>query len=87
MYVQYYASYLLARLYTFFSFIEVLFLTYDIVRRVPAHTFQQQHQFRSATIIHWTQVYSSHVGQRVGLLSEYRRYPSSVSARTIRPEL
>jgi hypothetical protein len=32
---------------------EVLFLTYDIARRVPAHTIQHEHQFDSATIIDW----------------------------------
>jgi hypothetical protein len=35
---------------------EVLFLTYDIVRRVPAHTIQQEHQFDSATITDWAKL-------------------------------
>jgi len=29
---------------------EVLLFTYDIVRRVPAHTIQQEHHFETATI-------------------------------------
>ena len=35
---------------------EVLLLTYDIVRRVPAHTIQQEHQFGSATITEWAKL-------------------------------
>jgi len=34
---------------------EVLLLTY-IVRRVPAHTVQQEHQFGSATITDWAKL-------------------------------
>ena len=36
---------------------EVLLLTYDIVRRVPVHTIQQEHQFGSATITEWAKLY------------------------------
>jgi transposase-like protein len=32
---------------------EVMFLTYDIVRRVPAHAIQREHQFSSSTIADW----------------------------------
>jgi len=32
---------------------EVSFLTYDIVRRVPADTIQQEHQFGSPTLTDW----------------------------------
>ena len=35
---------------------EVLLLTYDIVRRVPAHTTKQENQFVSATITEWTKL-------------------------------
>jgi hypothetical protein len=35
---------------------EVLLLTYDIVRGVPAHTIQQEHQFGSATITEWAKL-------------------------------
>ena len=35
------------------NFVEVVLLTYDIVRRVPAYTIQQEHQFGSATITDW----------------------------------
>jgi len=30
-----------------------MFLTYDIVRRVPAHAIQREHQFSSSTIADW----------------------------------
>jgi hypothetical protein len=36
-----------------FKFMEILFLTYDIVRRVPACTIQQEHQFGSAILTNW----------------------------------
>ena len=35
------------------KFMEVLFPTYDIVRRVPARTIQQEHQFGSAILTNW----------------------------------
>ena len=34
---------------------EVIFLTYDIVRRVPAHAIQREHHFSSPTIADWGQ--------------------------------
>jgi len=34
---------------------EVMFLTYDIVRRVPSHAIQREHQFGSSTIANWGQ--------------------------------
>ena len=34
---------------------EVMFLTYDIVRRVPAHAIQREHHFSSSTIADWGQ--------------------------------
>ena len=34
---------------------EVMKLTYDIVRRVPANTIQQEYQFSSSTVAHWGQ--------------------------------
>jgi hypothetical protein len=36
--------------------LEALLFTYDIVRRVPAHTIQQKHQFGSATITEWAKL-------------------------------
>ena len=35
---------------------EVLFLACYIVRRVPAHTIQKEHQFGSATITDWAKL-------------------------------
>jgi hypothetical protein len=35
---------------------EVMLLTYDIIRRVPAHTIQQEHQFGSSTITEWAKL-------------------------------
>jgi hypothetical protein len=39
------------------NFMEVLFLMYDIVRRVSAHIIQQEHQFGSAAITDWAKLY------------------------------
>jgi hypothetical protein len=38
------------------NFMAVLLRTYDIVRRVPAHAIQQEHQFGSATITEWVKL-------------------------------
>ena len=38
------------------NFMEVLFLTYGVVRLVPTHTVQQEHQFCSATITDWAKL-------------------------------
>ena len=35
---------------------EVLLLTYDIVRSVPAHTIQQEHHFGSAIVTEWAKL-------------------------------
>ena len=35
------------------TLMEVMFLTYDIVRRVPAHSIHLEHQFGSGTIADW----------------------------------
>jgi hypothetical protein len=35
---------------------EVLLLMYDIIRRFPAHTLQQEHEFGSATITEWAKL-------------------------------
>ena len=35
---------------------EILVHMYDIVRRVPAHTIQQEHQFGPATINDWAKL-------------------------------
>jgi hypothetical protein len=37
------------------TFQEVMFLTYDIVRRVPAHRIQEEHRFSRTTISDWGQ--------------------------------
>ena len=54
---------------------EVLFVTYDIVRLFPAHTIQQEHQFLSATIIDWAKLCreKGYDGLCAGQLSENRR--------------
>jgi transposase-like protein len=52
---------------------EVMILTYDIVRRVPAHIIQQEHQFGSETIADWGEfcreamlVYLEGCSERIG---------------------
>jgi hypothetical protein len=37
------------------TFQEVIFLTYDIVRRVPAHLIQREHLFTPTAIADWSQ--------------------------------
>jgi len=41
--------------YSNLTLAEVMFLTYDIVRRVPANAIQREHQFHSSTIADWGQ--------------------------------
>jgi len=43
--------------HTNLTFQEVMFLTYDIVRRVTAHRIKQEHQFKTNTLADWGQFY------------------------------
>jgi hypothetical protein len=55
------------------NFMHAVLLTYDIVRRVLAHTIQQEHQFGSATITDWAKLCREVMLECPGLLSENRR--------------